>query len=229
MRSKEGAKDYRFFPEPDLPPLVVSEQLIEDLASKLPELPEALKERLCATYDLSGYESSVLVSEAGAAQYFEQVASKTSRPYKVVVNWVLNDLFGHLKAVNGDIASCTVSATQLGELIDLILDGTISGKIAKDVLELLFYENFSNASPLDIVEAKNWKQIQDADEIRALCQSILDDPVRSCYSLRSFCSICLHPLLAILIFFAESEEECRCLSGRQDAAFRFLHRSGDEE
>ncbi|RLN90686.1 hypothetical protein BBJ28_00010436 [Nothophytophthora sp. Chile5] len=176
MRSKEGAKDYRFFPEPDLPPLVVAEELIQQLGASLPELPTALKERLCATYSLTPYESSVLVNEPGAAQYFETIASQASRPAKMVVNWVLNDLFGHLKAMNGDIASCPVDAGELGALIDLIVDGTISGKIAKDVLELMFYENADKKAPLVLVEEKGWKQIQDPEEIRALCRAVLDDP-----------------------------------------------------
>lgn len=188
MRSKEGAKDYRFFPEPDLPPLVVPETVISQIASTLPELPTALKERLMATYALSAYESSVLVNEPGAAAFFEEVAAAPSRPAKLVANWVLNDLFGHLKASNGEISASPVSARELGELIDLIVNNTISGKIAKDVLEILFYENLARAgdasaarparSPLEIVEANNWKQIQDVDEVRALCRAVLDDPVR---------------------------------------------------
>lgn len=193
MRSKEGAKDYRFFPEPDLPPLVVKQEVIEWIGSTLPELPAALKERLVTTYALSAYESLVLVNEPGAAAFFEEVAAKASRPAKVVVNWVLNDLFGHLKASNGDIQASPVSAAELGELIDLIVDGTISGKIAKDVLEILFYDNLARAgdsnsadsprkTPLQIVEANNWKQIQDSEEIRALCRAVLDDPVRNCAS-----------------------------------------------
>lgn len=176
MRSKEGAKDYRFFPEPDLPPLVVPEKLIKEISETLPELPAALKERLCVQYGLSPYESSVLVNEPGAAQYFESIAAKSSRPTKTVVNWVLNDLFGHLKATNGDVAGSPVQAAELGELIDLIQDGTISGKIAKDLLELMFYENEAKKSPLEIVEEKGWKQIQDPAEIRELCEAVLDDP-----------------------------------------------------
>lgn len=183
MRSKEGAKDYRFFPEPDLPPLVVKQEVIQSIESNLPELPAALKERLMSAYALTAYESSVLVNESGAAAFFEEMAAKESRPSKLVVNWVLNDLFGHLKATNGDILNSPVSAQELGELVDLIVDGTISGKIAKDLLEVLFYENHaeegsSKKTPLQIVEAKNWKQIQDDDAIRELCRSVLEDPVR---------------------------------------------------
>uniref|UniRef100_K3X059 Glutamyl-tRNA(Gln) amidotransferase subunit B, mitochondrial n=1 Tax=Globisporangium ultimum (strain ATCC 200006 / CBS 805.95 / DAOM BR144) TaxID=431595 RepID=K3X059_GLOUD len=183
MRSKEGAKDYRFFPEPDLPPLVVKHEVIQNIASNLPELPAALKERLIATYALTPYESSVLVNEGGAAAFFEEIVTKKSRPSKLVINWVLNDLFGLLKATNGDIASSPVSVHELGELIDLIVDGTISGKIAKDLLEVLFYENHADAdgqatkkTPLQIVEERDWKQIQDDEAIRALCRSVLEDP-----------------------------------------------------
>ncbi|KAG7387084.1 hypothetical protein PHYPSEUDO_014738 [Phytophthora pseudosyringae] len=176
MRSKEGAKDYRFFPEPDLPPLVFAEKLIQEISESMPELPDALKSRLCAQYDLTPYESLVLVNEPDAAHYFETIAKENSRHSKMVVNWVLNELFGHLKTVNADIASSPVAATELGALVDLIHDGTISGKIAKDVLELMFFENEAKKTPLEIVEEKGWKQIQDPEEIRALCRAVLEDP-----------------------------------------------------
>ncbi|TMW66127.1 hypothetical protein Poli38472_003892 [Pythium oligandrum] len=183
MRSKEGAKDYRFFPEPDLPPLVVDHNVIGSLSESLPELPDALKARLTTAYGLTPYESSVLVNEAGAAAFFESVAQKASRPAKLVVNWILNELFSHLKASNTDIPSSPVSAEALGELIDLLVDGVISGKIAKDVLEIMYYENLQAladgrpmTSVLAIVEAKNWKQIQDETAIRELCLSVLEDP-----------------------------------------------------
>ncbi|CAI5721239.1 unnamed protein product [Peronospora destructor] len=179
MRSKEGAKDYRFFPEPDLPPLVLTDDLIEMISRSMPELPDVLKDRLCAQYDLTPYESSVLANEPGAAHYFESIAAPNSRPSKMVANFVLNDLFGHLKASNGDIFSSPVQATELGALVDLIQDGTISSKIAKDVLELMFYENEAKKTPLQIVEEKNWKQIQDPGEIRSQCRAVLDDPIRA--------------------------------------------------
>ncbi|KAL7685046.1 Glutamyl-tRNA(Gln) amidotransferase subunit B [Plasmopara halstedii] len=176
MRSKEEAKDYRFFPDPDLPPLVLSVKLIQKIRASMPELPDNLKNRLCTQYDLTPYESLVLVNEPDAARYFENIASKNSRPAKMVSNWVLNDLFGHLKAVNGNIANCPVAAAELGALIDLIQNGTISGKIAKDVLEVMFYDNEMKKSPQQIVDEKGWKQIQDPDEIRAICRAVLDDP-----------------------------------------------------
>ncbi|DAZ99599.1 TPA: hypothetical protein N0F65_001427 [Lagenidium giganteum] len=176
MRSKEGAKDYRFFPEPDLPPLVVNPKLIENIGQTMPELPDALKARLCADYDITAYESSVLVNEPGAAAFFEEIARHPARPSKVVVNWVLNDLFSHLKATNADITSSPMSAQALGELIDLIQDGTISGKIAKDVLELMFYDNEAQQTPLEIVDAMNWRQIQDEAAIAAICAQVLAEP-----------------------------------------------------
>ncbi|CAH0480306.1 unnamed protein product [Peronospora belbahrii] len=176
MRSKEGATDYRFFLEPDLPPLVFTDELIEKIRNRMPELPDVLRRRLCVQYDLTPYESSVLVNEPGAAHYFESIATQDTRPSKMVVNWVLNDLFRHLKASNSDIVSCPVQATELGALIDLIQDGTISGKIAKDVLELMFYDNTPKKTPLQIVEEKGWKQIQDPNEIYAHCRAILNDP-----------------------------------------------------
>lgn len=158
---------------------MVDEEVIESLKAKLPELPAALKERLATTYDLTEYESSVLVNEAGAADYFEAIASKRSRSPKLIVNWVLNDLFSHLKATNGDIPSSHVSAQALGELLDLITDGTISGKIAKDVLEILFYENAeTQKTPVEIVTERQWMQIQDDASLRVLCQDVLQDPVR---------------------------------------------------
>uniref|UniRef100_A0AAV1VI74 Glutamyl-tRNA(Gln) amidotransferase subunit B, mitochondrial n=1 Tax=Peronospora matthiolae TaxID=2874970 RepID=A0AAV1VI74_9STRA len=176
MRSKEGAKDYRFFPDPDLPPLVFTKEVIEEISQDMPELPDALESRLRAQYGLTSYESSVLVNEPGATRYFESVAAQESRPSKMVANWVLNDLFGHLKASKGNIVSSPVEATELGYLIDLIQDGTISGKIAKDVLELMFYENETRKTPLQIVEERGWRQIQDVAEIRAHCRAVLDDP-----------------------------------------------------
>ncbi|CAI5733298.1 unnamed protein product [Hyaloperonospora brassicae] len=176
MRSKEGAKDYRFFPDPDLPPLVFTKDVVEEISRNMPELPDALERRLRAQYGLTSYESSVLVNEPGAARYFESIAAQNSRPSKLVANWVLNDLFGHLKASNGDVGSCPVEAAELGALIDLIQDGTISGKIAKDVLELMFYENEARKTPLQIVEERGWKQIEDVEEIRAYCHAVLGDP-----------------------------------------------------
>uniref|UniRef100_M4C365 Glutamyl-tRNA(Gln) amidotransferase subunit B, mitochondrial n=1 Tax=Hyaloperonospora arabidopsidis (strain Emoy2) TaxID=559515 RepID=M4C365_HYAAE len=181
MRSKEGAKDYRFFPDPDLPPLVFTKEVIEEIRRNMPELPEALESRLRAQYGLTSYESSVLVNEPGAARYFESVAAQKSRPSKMVANWVLNDLFGHLNASNGNAVSSPVEATELGSLIDLILDGTISGKIAKDVLELMFYENETRKTPLQIVEERGWRQIQNVAEIRAHCRAVLDDPNLEAY------------------------------------------------
>lgn len=177
MRSKEGAKDYRFFPEPDLPPLYVAPQVIESIRTTLPELPNALKERLIATYGLTTYESAVLVNESGAAAFFETIINQTNprRPAKLVVNWILNELFSYIKATNGDMSTNPVSPEAFGELLDLVVDGTISGKIAKDVLPIMFYEPTKSA--LNIVDSHNWRQIQDEEVIRTLCLDVLRDPV----------------------------------------------------
>ena len=164
--------------------------MIDIIRNKLPELPDALKERLSSSYDLTSYEASILVNEAGAAAFFEQVAGKASRPATLVVNWILNELFSYLKSTNADIPTSPVSAEALGELIDLMVDGTISGKIAKDVLEIMYYENLQTSAnsaatgttALVIVEKHNWKQIQDEADIRDLCLAVLNDPVRSCLS-----------------------------------------------
>ena len=179
MRSKASAKDYRFFPEPDLPPLILSQRHIESLKASLPELPDALQQRLVDQYGLSQYESQILVQGVGAADYFLQVASKPSRPHKTVANWVMNDLFGLLKATNTDIVHSPVDAQRLGELIDLVIDKAISGKIAKDVLKRLYYED--SRPPLDIIEEMGLRQISDADAIEQFCRRVVHSPV--CWTL----------------------------------------------
>ncbi|OQR91963.1 aspartyl/glutamyl-tRNA(Asn/Gln) amidotransferase subunit B [Thraustotheca clavata] len=174
MRTKEGAKDYRFFPEPDLPPLVISSEFVDSALATLPELPEKMKARLSATYGLSAYEASVLVLTPSAVDYFESVCTDASRPHKLVANWVLNDLFSLLKATNTPIDESPVSPARLGELLNLIVSEIISGKIAKELIELMYYED--SRSPLMIVQEKGWMQITDPAELSKICQSVLDDP-----------------------------------------------------
>lgn len=175
MRRKESAKDYRFFPEPDLPPLCLEDSLIEQLKQTLPELPDAQVERLQQMYDLTQYESNVLVQDQGAVAYFEQIAKDPTRPNKVVANWVMNDLFGLLKATNTSIRSSPVGSKRLGQLIDLVVAKKISGKIAKEVLEKMYYEDERDAN--DIVQAMGLLQISDPAEIEALCRQVVADPV----------------------------------------------------
>ncbi|CAK4068434.1 unnamed protein product [Aphanomyces euteiches] len=173
MRTKEGAKDYRFFPEPDLPPLVLSPDFVEETKQSLPELPDAMKTRLSRTYGLSSYESSVLVHTPHAVAFFEQVA--VGRPHKLVANWVLNELFSLLKATNMDIAQSPVTPSRLGEMLDLIVDETISGKMAKDLIQVMYYEEDSR-SPLDIVTERGWTQITDDQTLRAYCLGVVSNP-----------------------------------------------------
>ncbi len=138
MRSKEEAHDYRYFPDPDLLPLVLPEGFVEELAQHLPELPDAKKARFISQYGLSAYDASVLVAERESADYFEAVAK--GRDGKIAANWVINELFGRLNKDGKSIETTPVSANQLGGIIDLIAAGTISGKIAKDLFEIVFTE-----------------------------------------------------------------------------------------
>ncbi|EQC39300.1 hypothetical protein SDRG_03506 [Saprolegnia diclina VS20] len=174
MRTKEGAKDYRFFPEPDLPPLVITPAFVDDALVTLPELPEKMKARLRATYGLSAYEASVLVLTPSAVDFFEAVCAVSSRPHKLVANWVLNDLFSLLKATNAGIAESTVSPDRLGQLVDLIVDETLSGKMAKELIELMYYEDSRPAAT--IVQEKGWAQITDVAELTRYCQAVLAEP-----------------------------------------------------
>src|SRR5437899_9050797 len=136
MRSKEEAHDYRYFPDPDLLPLELSPSVVEDLAAHLPELPDAKKARFMREHGLSAYDANVLVSERETAAFFEDVAR--GRDAKAAANWVINELAGRLNKEGKDISASPLSAQQLGAILDLIAAGTISGKIAKDVFEIVW-------------------------------------------------------------------------------------------
>ena len=168
MRSKEDAHDYRYFPDPDLVPLRLSEGRIEQLRATLPELPDETRERLVREYGLSTYDVSVLVAESGAHRFFEDAAR--GRNGKRVANWVVTNLFGALNEAGLALADSPISADRLGELVDLIEDGTVSGRIAKDVFEEMFR---TGASPSSIVEARGLRQIQDTDAIDAAIDTIM--------------------------------------------------------
>lgn len=178
-------------PEPDLLPLILDEDALSHIKNTMPELPEALIARLIDQYGLTEYDSSVLVNEPGAVSYFERVVSKKDRSPKSAAAWILNELFNHLKTTNTEIAESPVSSCQLGQLLDLIQDGSISGKIAKQVLEIMyFHENTKqereNAMPLDIVNTNGWRQINDTEKIREICWRIVNDPVRLADSMHFF-------------------------------------------
>src|SRR5213594_3654848 len=138
MRSKEEAHDYRYFPDPDLLPLELSSDFVSELAAQLPELPDAKKARFMREHALSAYDANVLVSERETAAFFEDVAR--GRDAKAAANWVINELAGRLNKEGKDIAVSPVSAAQLGSILDLIAGGTISGKIAKDLFEIVWSE-----------------------------------------------------------------------------------------
>src|ERR1700760_4537967 len=143
MRSKEEAHDYRYFPDPDLLPLEFSQAFVDELKIGLPELPDQKRARFVAELALSPYDASVLVAERESAEFYETVLGKLAnraRDGKVAANWVINELFGRLNKEGRDIADSPVSAAQLGAIVDLIGEGTISGKIAKDLFEIVWQE-----------------------------------------------------------------------------------------
>ncbi len=168
MRSKEEAHDYRYFPDPDLLPLEFSHEFVDRIRATLPELPDAKKQRYMDELGLSAHDAQVLVAERDIADYYEQVME--GRDAKVAANWVQGDLFAHLARLERDIADSPVSAGQLGGLIDLITDNTISGKIAKDVLEMMF-ESGQDAAV--IVEEKGLKQVSDSGAIEGEIDTII--------------------------------------------------------
>jgi aspartyl-tRNA(Asn)/glutamyl-tRNA(Gln) amidotransferase subunit B len=170
MRSKEEAHDYRYFPCPDLLPLEIEQAWINDLAARLPELPDAKKHRFINDFGLSNYDANVLTAETQNASYFEKVAQ--GRDGKVAANWVINELFGRMKKDDVTIADCPVSPDQLGGVIDLIASGEISGKIAKDLFEIVYTEG---GKPAEIVESRGMKQVTDTGAIEAAVDQIIAD------------------------------------------------------
>lgn len=168
MRSKEDAHDYRYFPDPDLLPLEFSQAYVDSLKSDLPELPDAKKTRLMNDLGLSAYDASILVSEKSVSDYFEQVAE--GRDGKLAANWVINNLLGKLNEVDKEIDESPVSPSQIGSILDLIKEGTISGQIAKDVFEIIWEEG---GDPAQIVEDRGMKQVTDTGAIEAAVDEVI--------------------------------------------------------
>ena len=168
MRSKEEAHDYRYFPDPDLLPLEFDAAYVEELKKDLPELPDEKKARFIREFSLSGYDAGVLVAERETAEYFEAIAR--GRDAKAAANWVINELFGRLNKEGKGIASSPVSTVQLGAMLDLIADGTISGKIAKDLFEVVWQEG---GDPRAIVEQRGMKQVTDIGAIEKVIDEII--------------------------------------------------------
>jgi aspartyl-tRNA(Asn)/glutamyl-tRNA(Gln) amidotransferase subunit B len=168
MRSKEEAHDYHYFPDPDLLPLEFDQAYVEALNKNLPELPDEKKARFMRVFSLSAYDAGVLVAERETADYFENVAK--GRDGKAAANWVINELFGRLNKESIDIVNSPVSAIQLGSILDLIKDGTISGKIAKDLFEIVWSEG---GDPRAVVEQRGMKQVTDTGAIEKVVDEII--------------------------------------------------------
>ena len=168
MRSKEEAHDYRYFPDPDLLPLEIEQAWVDRIAASLPELPDARKARYVAEFGLTEYDAGVLTADTETAAYFEAVAD--GRDGKQAANWVINELFGRLKKDDRDIGDSPVSPAQLGAVIDLIAGGEISGKIAKDLFEIVYTEG---GEPSAIVEARGMRQVTDTGAIEAAVDEVI--------------------------------------------------------
>ena len=169
MRSKEEAHDYRYFPCPDLLPLEIEQAWVDDIAANLPELPDAKKARFMADFGLTDYDASVLTADVANAAYFEAVAAQAGDG-KLAANWVINELFGRLKKEGHDITDSPVSSAQLAGIIALIKAGDISGKIAKDLFEIVYTEG---GDPAQIVEARGLKQVTDTGAIEKAVDEII--------------------------------------------------------
>ena len=173
MRSKEEAHDYRYFPDPDLLPLEFSAAYVEELKAKLPELPDAKRERFMADFGLTPYDASVLVAERESAGFFEVVLGKLAdkaRDGKLAANWVINELFGRLNKEGQDISSSPISAEQMAAIVSLIGEGTISGKIAKDLFEIVWTKG---GDPRALVDSLGMKQVTDLGAIEKVVDDII--------------------------------------------------------
>jgi aspartyl-tRNA(Asn)/glutamyl-tRNA(Gln) amidotransferase subunit B len=168
MRSKEDAHDYRYFPEPDLLPLVLDEAWVKALAEKLPELPDEKRKRFCVQYGISFYDAGVLVVDQVTADFYETVAK--GRDAKLAANWVMGDFFAALNRMGTTIDTSPVTAANLGALLDLIADATINGKIAKEVFEAMVE---TGQAPDVIVEEKGLRQVTDTGAIEAAVAAVI--------------------------------------------------------
>ena len=170
MRSKEEAHDYRYFPCPDLLPLTLEQDWVDGIAADLPELPDVKKARFISNFGLTDYDASVLTADLPSAAYFEEVAK--GHDGKQAANWVINELFGRLHKDERSISDSPVSAAQLGAILKLIAKGDISGKIAKDLFEIVYTEG---GDPAEIVEKRGMKQVTDTGAIEAAVDAIIAD------------------------------------------------------
>ena len=170
MRSKEDAHDYRYFPDPDLLPLEINDALINEIKKNMPELPDEKKKRFIDKFNLSAYEANILISDIETSKYFEEVVKNSD--VKLSTNWITGELFALLNDKNLEISKSPISAKNLSKLINLIKDGTISGKIAKSVFEIMAE---ADKNPIDIVEEKGLKQLSDPKELEDLIDKVIND------------------------------------------------------
>ena len=168
MRSKEEAHDYRYFPDPDLLPLEIEQAWVDHIAATMPELPDAKKARFMADFGLTDYDANVLTADLESSSFFEAVAQ--GRDGKMAANWVINELFGRLNKEGRTIADTPLSANQLGGVIDLIASGEISGKMAKDLFDILWTEG---GDPAEVAAARGMKQVTDTGAIEAAVDEII--------------------------------------------------------
>jgi len=170
MRSKEDAHDYRYFPDPDLLPLEISDDFINNIKKSIPELPDEKKKRFIEKFNLSAYEANILVSDIETSKYFEEVIKNSD--VKLSTNWITGELFALLNDKNLEISKSPISAKNLSKLVNLIKDGTISGKIAKSVFEIM---STGDKNPVNIVEEKGLKQQSDPKELEKLIDKVVND------------------------------------------------------
>jgi len=170
MRGKEESHDYRYFPDPDLPPLIISEKKIDGLKKLLPELPDARKKRFINQYDLKSYDAEILTLDKEISDFFESLVKK--RDPKLVVSWLTGELFSYLKKIDKSLKESKISSSKLGELLDLIADGTISNRVAKDV-----FDDFlkTNKTAKDFINEKGLTQLSDTSEIEGLINTVLHE------------------------------------------------------
>ncbi|KAG0191576.1 hypothetical protein DFQ28_011552 [Apophysomyces sp. BC1034] len=182
LRGKETAPDYRYMPEPDLPPLFLSSDYITHLASTLPELPDACRVRIMDQYKLSVTDANVVLNEPGSLEFFENVC--IGRNPRLVINWTLHELFGQLSSHDIVFQENPVSSEQLGSLIDLVQDGTITGPTGKRVLKLLV-EHRSTEMPIEIVKEKGWLRMRDSGALKTTCEEIVRNNPEKAERIRS--------------------------------------------
>lgn len=181
MRTKEEANDYRYFPDPDLLPLVIEESFIEETVKEMPELPEARRQRFESQYGLSAYDADVLTATRGQADYYEAVVA-VAGDAKLSANWMMVELFGALNKAGLDLEASPIGAEALGGLVKRIADGTISGKIAKSVFEAM-WEGGESADA--IIEAKGLRQITDSSAIEAIVDEVLAENAKQVENYRN--------------------------------------------